>query len=689
MTDSGGAALSRREKLERKTRVEVRWLRKEKRSAILFAALVALVLLCSSAQSTTLYVDANLDRDSTETYSIANRNSSGRDAQAFKTIGAAANLAKAGDIVLIRAGVYNSSKGADENNILWPKHSGTQTNPIVFKAYQNETVVLGDASENYPAEDQFSIARAVISLKDISHITIEGLLVRKVAGWIFARGCDHITFRNCKFEDALHGAKGTAHFIECHDCRILNCSFLRSSFDSLAIEKCERILVENCIFDTAQHALLAIRSSHDDIVRHCNFDNPYFVGGRAEKLVEVYDVKLDKRNPANPSYFDTPSYNSTKRNLLESNRFGYHPFRPNRASQPSAIQYSGQEGIIRRNVFANPTGKHLAKDASEAQPGGIGLYVRWGGSWDGWKIKADGTGVWWGEGDEAGYVSHNRIYNNVFFGYDQGCITLPPENAMAKILNPPPMTEENPPRQFTDKYAFEDNRFVNNIIAPDRYQPHFKWKWQQMLAGRPVAVVAFGLLGKFDFRNNDFCATDGREADIYFHQMPSTKAQPEIVVSTSRIAGDLTRSFANNLARPPAFVDANGENFRLMEQSPLIDAGAFLTTTVGTGERSPAMRVRDAGYFYDGFGIEGEVGDLIQLQGQTETARIKKIDLATGNLTLDRPLSWKDGQGVALAYAGAGPDIGAFERGMPMEVGATSTRPSADEAGSLKSGKAK
>ena len=678
-----------RAKLERKTRAEPGVLRNGARRTTLFATVMTVGLFCSPIRSATLYVDGSLDRGSTKTYSVANRNSSGSDGEAFKTIGGAANAAKAGDIVLIRAGTYNSSNGANDNDVLWPTHSGTNSSPMVFKAYRNESVVLGDGSENYPAEDQFSIARAVITLKDVSHITVEGLTVRKVAGWVFARGCDHIVLRNCTFEDALHGAKGTAHLIESRDCRILGCSFTRSSFDSLAIEECERIVVEGCTFNTAQHALLAIRASRNDVVRHCSFDNPYFANGRAEKLVEVYDVKLDKRNPANPSYFASPSYNSTKRNLFESNRFGYHPFRPNRASQPSAIQYSGQEGIIRRNVFVNPTGKQAAKEATEAQPGGVGLYVRWGGSWDGWKIKADGTGVWWGEGDEAGYVTHNRIYNNVFFGYDQGCITLPPENAMAKILNPPPMTAQNPPRQFTDKYAFEDNKFVNNIIAPDGYQSHFKWKWQQMLAGRPVAVVAFGLLGKFHFQNNDFYATGGREAEIYFHQMPSTKAQPEIVVPASKIAGDLTRSFANNLARPPGFVDAKAENFRLMEKSPLIDAGAFLTTTVGSGEKSPAMRVRDAGYFYDGFGIEGEVGDLIQLQGETETARIKKIDLASGNLTLDRPLSWKDGQGVALAYTGAGPDIGAFEHGMPMEIGATSSQPAGDETGLFESRKAK
>ncbi len=115
------------------------------------------------------------------------------------------------------------------------------------------------------------------------------------------------TFRNCVFEDALHGAKGGARFIECTDCRLLDCSFKRSSFDSLALEKCERMLVENCTFDSAAHSLLALRGSSHNVIRHCNFKNPYFEKQRAEKLVEVFDVKLDRRNPANPSYIAVPS----------------------------------------------------------------------------------------------------------------------------------------------------------------------------------------------------------------------------------------------------------------------------------------------------------------------------------------------------------------------------------------------
>ena len=52
-------------------------------------------------------------------------------------------------------------------------------------------------------------------------------------------------------------------------------------------------------------------------------------------------------------------------------------------------------------------------------------------------------------------------------------------------------------------------------------------------------------------------------------------------------------------------------------------------------------------------------GDTIQLQGTKQKATVVGIDRAANILTLSVPLAFSDGQGVALAYAGAAPDIGA------------------------------
>ena len=67
--------------------------------------------------------------------------------------------------------------------------------------------------------------------------------------------------------------------------------------------------------------------------------------------------------------------------------------------------------------------------------------------------------------------------------------------------------------------------------------------------------------------------------------------------------------------------------------------------------------MKDAGYFFDGYGIVE--GDTIQLAGQTATARIVSINSNT--LVVDKALTWSAGQGVSLAYQGSTPDIGAYE----------------------------
>lgn len=70
----------------------------------------------------------------------------------------------------------------------------------------------------------------------------------------------------------------------------------------------------------------------------------------------------------------------------------------------------------------------------------------------------------------------------------------------------------------------------------------------------------------------------------------------------------------------------------------------------------------DSSWFYDGFGINGVQGDLIQLASQAVTARIVRVDYANNRLTVDRDLSWSAGQGVSQTYSGTSPDVGAFER---------------------------
>jgi len=112
---------------------------------------------------------------------------------------------------------------------------------------------------------------------------------------------------------------------------------------------------------------------------------------------------------------------------------------------------------------------------------------------------------------------------------------------------------------------------------------------------------------------------------------------------------------------PADTTDPTRPDFRLKAGSPCIDKGVFLAHITSASGTGAAFTVDDAGFFYDGWGIPGETGDMIQLEGRAHTARILRIDYDRNLITVDGPLSWTRGQGLSLAYAGSSPDLGAHE----------------------------
>jgi hypothetical protein len=140
-------------------------------------------------------------------------------------------------------------------------------------------------------------------------------------------------------------------------------------------------------------------------------------------------------------------------------------------------------------------------------------------------------------------------------------------------------------------------------------------------------------------------------------------------MNTSIFAGNLTNN-VNPLFADPRTSAANltTPNLRLLAGSPAIGTGAWLakvTSADGTGNQ---FTVDDAGYFYDGWGIPGEVGDMIQLEGTISPTRIVSVNYRDNTVTVDRTLSWTRGQGVALPYNGSAPDVGAYEYGIERNL---------------------
>ncbi len=542
--------------------------------------LLAVTLLLTGFQSNAqiIYVDKQLSADCAGNYSIINRDCSGSDGDAYTTFQSAADAAVVGTQVLIREGEYNEQ--------LSHQHSGEENNYITFKNFENEVVEISGESLN-PA----------IWIDQKDYIIIEGLHVHDVDRWLNALGCQHIIVRDNKFERALnpYGSSKTGIFMQtCSHAKIVNNIIRESTQDNIGLIDCEYSLIEGNNITKATHVLWTLKCSNYNIIR-----GNYFLN-ELQKIGEIYDCHNSGYGSSKfPKLF---SEDDTKYNVVENNIFAYTPS-PEDRSPYAGIQYAGQNGIIRNNIFYE----------CEGPPLDLTLY-----------------------GEEATHNYGNRISHNVFYNNDFGGISV----------------------SGNDNYNFGDQKIKNNILFKNQFvQRDFRWSWYEELNNKPVQIM-LGRDSEVLFEKNNIFNSEVDELYViaYGTRTSSSNDAPKTLGWWETSYSEV---FKNNLQTDPKFVDETSEDFHLLENSPMIDAGTFLTRTTNSGAGITTMEVDDAGWFIDGFGIVS--GDTIQLEGQNTYAIIISIDYPASTLTLDRAGSWDTGLGVSLKYNDDGPDLGAYE----------------------------
>jgi hypothetical protein len=474
-----------------------------------------------SAAARDLYVDGGIGAACT-TYDPAARACGAGAAEAYATLAEAAGVAGAGDTVWIRDGTYRER--------LVPVASGEASAPLAFRAYAAEAPVVGEVDE--PA----------ILIAGLSYVELEGITVVDSLGWGRVEDSDHVVFRRMTFERALaEGTTGGLKLVRATHCLVVDCSFVDGN-DNVVLQESDFNRIVDNVFDTGRHSLLSIRCSNHNVIRGNSFRNP------DQKAAEIYDCEAVSDAPYR--------LDATRRNLFEGNRFEL-TLGSDQAHDYNAIQYAGQQGVVRRNLFHDNAG------------GGLGFQVY---------------------PDEALYSYGHRAYHNTFVA-----------NACYGIMASDDVSE-----------TFHDNVVRNNLLY-----------------------------------ENTGCAGEPGQTSI---------GNPAAVVLLDNVEA----------TEDPGFVDTTGRDLRLADGSPMIDAAAFLTTASGAGS-GVTLGVADAAWFWDGGGVEAEQGDLVQLEGTAERARVVAVDVEAGTVTLDRSLTWTAGQGLSLAWSGAGPDVGALEAGEPIE----------------------
>jgi len=345
----------------------------------------------------------------------------------------------------------------------------------------------------------------------------------------------------------------------------------------------------------------------------------------------------------------------TSHNLIENNLFyhgGHH-----------VIEIAAKYNIFRNNTFHNENWTSCPRASTGNLCGNrdIGVYddsldSTWN-LFEGNRFAFAGASIDDATGSTGASVRgpHNIVRRNLFYLNDGPGLGLYTDGT----------------RTYDPSHAHVfHNVFYRNAISPlndGDYRYNFALVFDNVAGGSaPVPITDVAVKNNL-FYDNDvgdlfFYYTDPARQEVLgnaYHLASASNAGGRFspAIPAANVQGVADPMFVN--VNVPADVGHIGDfDFRLQAASPAIDRGVFLTATTSAGSGT-IVPVGDAGYFVDGFGIAD--GDVIQLEGQTRTARIVSIDYATNRITVDAPLAWGAGQGVSLAYSGSAPDIGAYE----------------------------
>lgn len=135
-------------------------------------------------QGDNIYVDQQLAQNCTGSYSIANRDCSGADGDAYTTPQQAADATGPGDTVYFREGTYTNPNTAARYPVLHILTSGDENAPITYMNYLDEEVILsGMGSGGDPYKYQAVLlgvqpsSQEEISGQGVQNIVIQGLVV--------------------------------------------------------------------------------------------------------------------------------------------------------------------------------------------------------------------------------------------------------------------------------------------------------------------------------------------------------------------------------------------------------------------------------------------------------------------------------------------------------------------------------
>jgi len=334
----------------------------------------------------TIYVDTQIAEPSCTTYDEASRSCGGGALTAYRDLNEASGAAEPGDLVIVR--------GATLTERFIPQRSGEEGAPITFQGYPGETVTITLPDGPFLPGFEFTA---------VHDLVVDGIHVNDAMMWAQILDSTRNVFRNCRFTVARdEGSRGGFRLVNSDANQIIGCTF-EDGNDNLFLENSNRNVITESTLRMARHTLLVLACSSYNVVRENTFHNDLQKGG------ETFDCE----GVIESLYDDTPQVrrmDATKHNIWERNLFIMTRASGN-AWDYNAIQFAGQQGIVRFNLFYDNLG------------GGLGIQVYEDEAVNNYLNRVYHNTMFanrcfglWASGDTVSTYYGNVIANNLLFG---------------------------------------------------------------------------------------------------------------------------------------------------------------------------------------------------------------------------------------------------------------------------------
>ena len=524
----------------------------------------------------------------------------------FRTISRAAGVAKAGDVVLIGAGVYYED--------VKPLHSGEPDNYIT---YRNE----GDGQVIIDAQD--GQRPACIEINNKSYLQFIGLTVRGAnsyqtwprAGISITDGANHIILDNITAYNNFvgimaHGSENAVSFITVKKSKTFGPGNMGNIHQGIFFYK---------------------KVSDSSIVdNHVAYTSPE---------EQSYGIEVSTDFPGSQA-------NGARRIVISGNEVDHN--------ESEGIHTWNATGVLIRNNYLHDNGA----TGIQIEDGSESIVIENNLSENNAQTYEFEAGVWIDDSENA-VVRNNILRNNkvglIITGSDRVIVhdnyVYLNNRGAENLVNAAGLIVED----SVANISLTHNTFYRNGATG---MPHgavnfglFNPSCTSITFKNNIVTDTANVLDLFQDSCSDFVSDFNAFSNVRALAIEWNQNRTDWAAYLAVSGQD-----SHSLTDAPIFVDPSSFNFSLQPASPLIGKGTILTRATDAG-RGKKVGVVDASYFTDGFGIGS--GDSIVI-GSSQV-KIMAIDYTHGFISVDQEIQWDQNAIVSFPFAGNAPDMGASD----------------------------